>query len=145
MAPEPRAKPWAQGCLLPCHRPPPRDQVVESLTDLDVSRIWTEATDDERRVLIEELVHGVSIFPDHLEVTIFGALPRNLTLEEFGLKQSPIGGVGGPFDPAGSPAQGSLRDEGAQTPILLPGDGRFRSRSKSVAFSSRSICGGDAH
>ena len=71
------------------------DQVVESLRNLDMSEVWAEATDDERRVLIEELVGGVSIFPDHLEVTISGAPALNVTLEEVGLKQSSIGGVGG--------------------------------------------------
>jgi hypothetical protein len=71
------------------------DQVVESLRNLDMSEVWAEATDDERRVLIEELVGGVSIFPDHLEVTISGAPALNVTLEEVGLKQSSVGGVGG--------------------------------------------------
>ncbi len=71
------------------------DDVVESLRSLDMSEVWAEATDDERRVLIEELVSGVSIFPDHLEVTISGAPALNVTLEEVGLKESSIGGVGG--------------------------------------------------
>ena len=70
------------------------DQVVESLRNLDMSVLWAEATEDERRVLIEELIGGVSIFPDHLEVTISGAPALNVTLEEVGLKQSSVGGVG---------------------------------------------------
>lgn len=37
----------------------------------------------------------MSIFPDHLEVTIYNAPPLNVTLEEVGLKQSSFGGVGG--------------------------------------------------
>jgi len=72
------------------------DEVVETLRDLDISEVWAEATQDERRVLIEELVNGVAIFPDHLQVTISGAPPLNVTLEEVGLKQSSIRGVGGP-------------------------------------------------
>jgi hypothetical protein len=32
-----------------------------------------EATESERRVLVEELVEKVAVFPDHLEATIAGA------------------------------------------------------------------------
>jgi hypothetical protein len=60
-----------------------------------MSDVWAEATDDERRVLIEELVGVVSVFPDHLEVTISGVPALNVTLRRLGLKQSSIGGVGG--------------------------------------------------
>jgi len=71
------------------------EEVAETLRDLDISVLWAEATDDERRVLIEELIEGVRIYPDHLQVEISGAPPLNVTLEEVALKQSSVGGVGG--------------------------------------------------
>jgi hypothetical protein len=39
----------------------------------------------QRRVLVEELLDVVAIFPDHLEVTVNGALRLNVTLDEVGL------------------------------------------------------------
>ena len=61
------------------------EQVAAALRDLDVSRVWEAANDVERRVLIEELVEHVSVFPDHLEVKIAGAPRLNVTLSEVGL------------------------------------------------------------
>ena len=67
------------------------------LQDLDLDTAWDEATDPERRVLVEELVEKVAVFPDHLEVTIAGAPRLNVGLAEVGLggKQSENVGVGG--------------------------------------------------
>jgi len=42
---------------------------------LNLGEIWAEATDQERRVLVEELLDVVAIFPDHLDVTVKNA-PR---------------------------------------------------------------------
>ena len=58
------------------------------LRTLDIDTIWQEATDAERRVLVEELVDSVMIFPDHLEVEVSGAPPLTVTLTEVGLKAS---------------------------------------------------------
>ena len=45
------------------------------LQDLDLDAAWDEATDPERRVLVEELVEKVAVFPDHLGCT-FAGTPR---------------------------------------------------------------------
>ena len=55
------------------------------LREMDVERLWAEATDLEPRVLVEELLESVAMYPDHLEVTVSGAPPLNVTLEEVGL------------------------------------------------------------
>jgi site-specific DNA recombinase len=73
------------------------EKVAATLRDLDVDRVWSEATDSEKRVLVEELVEKIAIFPDHLEVTIAGAPRLNVTLSEVGLSaaQSENLSVGG--------------------------------------------------
>jgi hypothetical protein len=54
------------------------------------------ATDQERRILIEELLEAVTVFPDHLEVAVHGAPTINVLLSEVGLAdQSGIARVGG--------------------------------------------------
>jgi site-specific DNA recombinase len=74
------------------------EEVAALLQDLDLDTAWDEATELERRVLVEELVEKVAVFPDHLEVTIAGAPRLNVGLAEVGLgdKQSQNVGVGGP-------------------------------------------------
>jgi hypothetical protein len=58
--------------------------------------VWEAATDQERRVLIEELLEAVTVFPDHLEVAVHGAPTINVLLSEVGLAdQSGIARVGG--------------------------------------------------
>ena len=71
------------------------DEVLRILTSLDVQALWEVAEDKERRVLIDELLEGVTVFPDHLEVTVVGVPRLNVTLGEVGLKESQIVGVGG--------------------------------------------------
>jgi len=70
-------------------------ELVNVLADLDIDQVWTVATFAERRVLIEELVEAVTIFPDHLEVKVAGAPKLNVRLGEVGLKESATSGVGG--------------------------------------------------
>lgn len=67
------------------------------LREMGVGRLWEEATDAERRVLVEELLDAVAMYPDHLEVTVKGALRLNVTLKEAGLGPGgwQFGGVGG--------------------------------------------------
>lgn len=72
------------------------EQVAAVLQDLDVDAIWMSADDAERRVLIEELVEWVTVFPDHLEVTVTGTPALNVLYGEVGLKESDFVGVGGP-------------------------------------------------
>lgn len=72
------------------------DEVVTVLSQLSIGDVWEEATDRERRVLVEELVESVSLFPDHLEVTIAGVPKLNVTLQEVGLRETLSSrGVGG--------------------------------------------------
>ena len=69
--------------------------VAAALADLDVERAWQAATDQERRVLLEEFLDSVTVLPDHLEVTVHGAPRINVLLSEVGLKDSKNSGVGG--------------------------------------------------
>jgi len=72
------------------------ERVAAALRNLDVDEVWREATDQERRILIEELLEWVTVFPDHLEVTVVGTPPLAVAYGEVGLKESQIVGVGGP-------------------------------------------------
>jgi hypothetical protein len=72
------------------------EQVVRILSDLDIGTVWGAAEDAERRILVEEFLEWVTVFPDHLEVTVTGAPALNVLLSEVGLKGSEIIGVGGP-------------------------------------------------
>ena len=66
------------------------------LEPMSVEDVWRETTDRERRILVEELVENIAIFPDHLEVSITGAPKMNVTLQEVGLTGGlPSRGVGG--------------------------------------------------
>ena len=71
------------------------ERVAAALRDLDVDQVWEAATDQERRVLIEELLEWVTVFPDHLEVTVVGTPPLAVSFGEVGLKESQNVGVGG--------------------------------------------------
>jgi site-specific DNA recombinase len=61
------------------------EEVVATLTDLDMDAIWQEATAQEKRVLVEELVDEVAMYPDHLEIAVSGAPRLAVRLEEVGL------------------------------------------------------------
>ena len=72
------------------------EEVARILREMDVERLWAEATGLERRVLVEELLESVAMYPDHLEVTVSGAPRLNVTLEEVGLTGGwQFRGVGG--------------------------------------------------
>lgn len=68
------------------------EEVAALLAALDVEAIWKEATQDERRVLVHELVEEVALFPDHLEVVVAGAPRLNVTLEEIGVQNCGVRG-----------------------------------------------------
>ena len=55
------------------------EQVPAVLETVDVDAIWHEATDQEKRVLVEEMVEEVAMYPDHIEVAVAGAPPLNVT------------------------------------------------------------------
>ena len=70
-------------------------RVAEVLSNLDIGTVWNAAEDSERRVLVEEFLEWVTVFPDHLVVSVIGAPALNVLLSEVGLKESEIVGVGG--------------------------------------------------
>lgn len=70
------------------------EQVVELLATLDLDRIWQEATDQERRTLVEELLDTLEVHPDRLVVGVHGAPKLNVALAEVGLGNSQSGNVG---------------------------------------------------
>ncbi|MFI5035456.1 MAG: recombinase family protein [Acidimicrobiales bacterium] len=72
------------------------EEVARILTNLDVEAVWRAAQDSERRVLVEELIEWVTVFPDHLEVIVAGAPALNVLYGEVGLMGSEIVSVGGP-------------------------------------------------
>jgi hypothetical protein len=43
------------------------------------------ADDREKRVLVDELVESVTVFPDHLEVNVAGVPRLNVAFDEVGL------------------------------------------------------------
>jgi Recombinase zinc beta ribbon domain len=72
------------------------EEVARILREMDVERLWAEATDLERRVIVEELLESVAMYPDHLEVTVSGVPRLNVGLEEVGLTGGwQFRGVGG--------------------------------------------------
>ena len=71
------------------------EQVAQVLSDLDMEPSGRRQKTRERRVLVEEFLEWVTVFPDHLEVTVTGAPALNVLLREVGLKESEIVGVGG--------------------------------------------------
>lgn len=72
------------------------EEVARLLADLDMDAVWAEADDRERRVLVENLVEWIKVFPDHLEVKVVGSVVLNVLLSEVGLKVPENVGVGGP-------------------------------------------------
>ena len=71
------------------------EEVLRVLAALDIELLWRAAEDKERRVLVDELLEGVSVFPDHLEVAVVGVPRLNVRLGEVGLRESQNVGVGG--------------------------------------------------
>jgi site-specific DNA recombinase len=71
------------------------EQVAAILNDLDIDQVWAKADDDERRILVEELIESITVLPDHLEVKVSGAPVLNVLYGEVGLKVPEIVGVGG--------------------------------------------------
>ena len=63
------------------------DEVASLLATTDFEEILKVATDSERRVLVEDLIDSVCIYPDQITVQLAGAPPILVTLEEAGLTQ----------------------------------------------------------
>ena len=68
------------------------EEVADLLASVDITTVWDEADDRERRVLIEDLVDAVYVYPDHLRVVACGAPPLKVELTEVGLR--PPAGMG---------------------------------------------------
>jgi hypothetical protein len=52
------------------------EQVAAILRDLDIDRVSIEATEAERKVIVEELVEVVALYADHQEVTVAGPVAQ---------------------------------------------------------------------
>ena len=72
------------------------EEVVTALRELDAHTLWEVSDDRERRLLVEEMVTGLNVFPDHLEVAVTGAPTLNVLYREIGMRESEIVQVGGP-------------------------------------------------
>ena len=62
------------------------EEVTQILTRLDFEEIWKHATASEKKLLVDDLVDAVRIFPDRLTVQVVGAPPILITLDEVGLR-----------------------------------------------------------
>jgi site-specific DNA recombinase len=71
------------------------EEVARMLGNLDIQTVWSAADARERKVLVDELIQWVTVFPDHLEVQASGAPPLNVLYGEVGLKVPEIVGVEG--------------------------------------------------
>jgi hypothetical protein len=71
------------------------EEVARILTAIDIDAVWKSAEEQERRVLIEELLEWVTVFPDHLEVKVTATPPLNVLFSEVGIMRPDFVGVGG--------------------------------------------------
>jgi hypothetical protein len=49
---------------------PLSSSLVRILADLDMDEVWAEASERERRVLVENLLKWIKVFPDYLAVNV---------------------------------------------------------------------------
>jgi hypothetical protein len=54
---------------------------------MDVRALWSAATLTERRQLLDELLEGLTVYPEHIEVKILGAPVLNVALYEVQIPQ----------------------------------------------------------
>lgn len=74
------------------------EDLTQLLDSIGFDDIWEEATETEKRKLLDELLAGVRVLRDRLVVEIHGAPPLQVALSEVGLKSPPdsdFRGVGG--------------------------------------------------
>ncbi|HEY5303024.1 MAG TPA: recombinase family protein [Acidimicrobiales bacterium] len=62
------------------------DRLAGLLNDLDIDAIWAEANNAERKILVQDLVDEVRIYPDRITVQVAGAPPIIVMPEEVGLR-----------------------------------------------------------
>jgi site-specific DNA recombinase len=71
------------------------EEVAAQLKDVRFEEVWVNADTQDRRILVEELLDSIAIFPDHLEVSVTNTPPLIVRYQEVGLKESYFVGVGG--------------------------------------------------
>jgi len=71
------------------------EEVAALLSTLDMETLWEAAEDHERRVIIENMLESVTVFPDRLEVKVAGSPAIHVLYSEVGLKESENVQVGG--------------------------------------------------
>jgi site-specific DNA recombinase len=62
------------------------EKVAEVLRELNFEEIWGEANAKERRIIVQDLVESICLYPDMLTVQVAGAPPIVVTLDEVGLR-----------------------------------------------------------
>ena len=62
------------------------EKLEELLAEVDFEAIWEEATSEEKRTLVEDLLDSICIYPDQITVQVAGAPPIVVTLAEAGLR-----------------------------------------------------------
>lgn len=67
------------------------EDVISLLDRLDIETLWEHATEVERRQLLDELLAGVIVHRDRLQVQVHGAPALNVTFSEVGLKEPDSG------------------------------------------------------
>jgi hypothetical protein len=69
------------------------EEIAAVLANLDIEALWEAADDRERRIIIENMVEYVAVFPDHLEVKVAGSPALHVLYSEVGLKgsETPLG------------------------------------------------------
>ena len=83
------------------------EEVAELLSSVGFPELWEEATERERRTLVEDMLDAVYVHPDHLRVVPEGAPPLRVELAEVGLRP-PVGM--GPLVSEGGLDTGSVGD-----------------------------------
>ena len=71
------------------------EELAALLSTLDIETLWDAAEDHEKRVIIENMVESVIVYPDHLEIKVVGSPALHVLYSEVGLKGSENVQVGG--------------------------------------------------
>jgi hypothetical protein len=66
------------------------ERVAALLREMDTDAIWAEASERERKLLVNEIIESVIVYTDRLQVAINGAPPLTVALAEVGLRE-PVG------------------------------------------------------
>lgn len=71
------------------------EQLAQILESVNLGELWEDATEQQRRTILDELLDDVTAHRDRLSVTIHGAPPLDVAFSEVGLKDSELSRVGG--------------------------------------------------